>query len=209
MAKIAVITPTSLAFAHMGQNSARAPSGWGLWAELPKRKTWYTQKFNGTLLIYHFNPEKRRKKRKKPFPFSHKTDCRWVTLPRITLTPSLWKRSVTLYQVMPSDLMAPGAEEPMCTITWTLQPNVLWPAGLEMMKSIDFCVPQEITTLGCRLKKFEVSYNQRCFFYSITEYFRLFLVSLMAPSELCKVGLIVSTAPGFACGEYMTFPLQF
>lgn len=63
--------------------------------------------------------------------------------------------------------MAPGAEEPMCTITWTLQPNVLWPAGLKMMKSIDFCVLQETTTLGIHLKKFEVSYNQRCFFTAL------------------------------------------
>lgn len=62
--------------------------------------------------------------------------------------------------------MAPGAEEPICTITWTLQPNVLWPAGLEMMKSIDFCIPQETTILSIHLKKFEVSYNQRCFFFT-------------------------------------------
>lgn len=63
--------------------------------------------------------------------------------------------------------MAPGAEEPSCTILWTLQTNVLWPAGLEVMKSIDFCVLQETTALSCCLKEFEVSYNQRCFFTAL------------------------------------------
>lgn len=106
--------------------------------------------------------------------------------------------------VMASDFMAPGAEEPSCTITQTLQPNVLWPAGLEMMKSIDFCFPEGTATLSCGLKEPEVSYNQRFFFNSITDYFRLFLVSVMAPLELCKVGLAVSAAPGFAGGEYKT-----
>jgi len=65
---------------------------------------------------------------------------------------------------MASDLRAPGAEEPSCTIIQTLQPDVLWPAGLEMMKSIDFCFPEGTTTLGCGLKEPEVSCNQRWFF---------------------------------------------
>lgn len=54
----------------------------------------------------------------------------------ITLLPSLWKRTDSL-SVMASDFTAPEAEEPSCTIIRTLQPNVLWPARLEMMKSID------------------------------------------------------------------------
>lgn len=66
---------------------------------------------------------------------------------------------------MASDFMVPGAEEPSCTIIQTLQPNVLWPAGLEMMKSIDFCSPEGTATLGCGLKEPEVSYNQRFFFF--------------------------------------------
>lgn len=63
-----------------------------------------------------------------------------------------------------SDFTAPGAEEPSCTISQTLQPHVLRPAGLEMMKSIDFCFPEGTPTLSCGFKEPEVSYNQRWFF---------------------------------------------
>lgn len=94
---------------------------------------------------------------------------------------------------MASDFTAPEAEEPSCTIIRTLQPNVLWPARLEMMKSIDFCFSQGTNTLSCGLKESEFSYNQIYFFFlnRITDCFRVFLVSSMAPSKLCKVGCLV------------------
>jgi len=154
-----------------------------------------THGFNGTLLIYHFNPEARNwKKKKEENHFLSATN--WLVTGSlcqgITLLPSLWKRTDSL-SVMASDFTAPEAEEPSCTIIRTLQPNVLWPARLEMMKSIDFCFSQGTNTLGCGLKESEFSYNQIYFFFlnRITDCFRVFLVSSMAPSKLCKVGCLV------------------
>lgn len=88
--------------------------------------------------------------------------------------------------VMASGFTAPGAEEPSCTIIQTLQPNVLWSEGLEMMKSIDFCFPEGTATLLQSLRSLTIKDG---FFNSITDYFGLFFVSLMAPSEQCKAGL--------------------
>lgn len=59
--------------------------------------------------------------------------------------------------VRASEFMALGAEEPSCTIIQALQPNVLRPAGLEMMKSIHFCFPKGTATLNCGLKEPAVS----------------------------------------------------
>lgn len=102
---------------------------------------------------------------------------------------------------MASDFMAPGAVEPSCTIIRTLQPNVLWPAGLEMMKSIDFWFPQGTNTPGCGLKESELSYNQRFFFKK--QNYRLFegiFSEFNGSLEIVQSGMLDNTAPGFAGG---------
>lgn len=153
-----------------------------------------THRFNGTLLIYHFNPEARnwKKKGRKPFPFSHKLTCHWVTLPRNYLTP------ITL-------------EENRLFICNGLRFHGSWSRGAQLHHHQDFtaqcpvackarndekyrfCFSQGTNTLGCGLKESEFSYNQIYFFFlnRITDCFRVFLVSSMAPSKLCKVGCLV------------------
>lgn len=133
-----------------------------------------------------------KKKGRKPFPFSHKLTCHWVTLPRNYLTP------ITL-------------EENRLFISNGLRFHGSWSRGAQLHHHQDFtaqcpvackarndekyrfCFSQGTNTLGCGLKESEFSYNQIYFFFlnRITDCFRVFLVSSMAPSKLCKVGCLV------------------
>lgn len=124
---------------------------------------------------WYFKPKEKENMPKPPqtFPCSCKKGHRWVTLPKNYLDPTLWKRSECSSETA-SDFTAPRAEEPNCTIIQTLQPHVLQLAGLETMKSVDFCFPEGTTILSWGLEKPEVSNNQNGVFNSITHYFKLF-----------------------------------
>lgn len=127
----------------------------------PRRKTWYTHKVNNTALI--FQPKGKGKYAKTPSTISLQPQNR----SSLSHFAKEWTWPHSLEKIrecsseMASDFTAPRAEEPSCTIIQTLQPHVLWPAELEMMKSVDFCLPEGTTTLSWGLEKLEVSDNQR------------------------------------------------
>lgn len=155
-----------------------------------------TDRFNGTLLIYHFNPEARnwkKKKGRKPFPFSHKLTCCWVTLPRIYLTP------ITL-------------EENSLFISNGFRFHGSWSSGAQLHHHQDFTAQCPVACRARNDEKYRFlvpSGDQHTWLWSqgiwallqskifflknrITDCLRVFLVSSMAPSKLYKVGCLIT-----------------
>lgn len=106
MAKIAAATLKSFEFTYTGQNSAHALPEWGLRAlqifldSFPSQSR-ITQKedlIHATDLSFQPKGKEKNTKKRKPFPCSRKTGYPWVTLPKNYLSPTLWKRSETVYQ---------------------------------------------------------------------------------------------------------------